>query len=306
MAGRVLAVLAAIGMIGGAFVYRYGVPGGGGGSGGNGDGAAAGAIVCASELGPVCDAIEGAVVERAGETADRLIAARGAADADVAGWLAPGPWAAMVDEARALASKAALFEDEPTGLASTPIVAVARAGQIPPACSEGVTWRCLGDAAQGGDFRVGGDAAGTPGGLFLRAAALSGFFGGSDWAINDLDANPEGQTWFANLNTRLNAAAGFGASSLNRFVLVQGSANVFLTLGSSAAALSDNPAFEIRTPAPKTTIAATYTAAARDGTGIDGDEVGDALGANGWTVQPNAKTEGLPSPGVLLALREGS
>ena len=305
---RLLAVLAAIGMIAGAFVYRYGVPGGGdgdgpGGTGGNGgDGSAA--VVCASELGEAVCAAAGddVLVEPAATTADRLIAVRSAAEADVAGWVAPGPWPAMVDDARTRASRPALFSTKPTTVASAPIVAVLRKDQVPPACAASVTWRCLGDAAQDPAFRIGGDPAGTSGGLFLRAGALAAFFGDTAFAINDLDASADAQTWYANLNARLAAAPGFGARTLESFVLQRGSAAVYVT-GGAGVRLGGAVEFTVATPAPPVTIAVTYTPAAREGRELDVGPLRDPLRDAGWKVQSPSPTQGLPSPGVLLALR---
>jgi hypothetical protein len=314
---RVLALLAAIAMIAGAFVYRYGSPfdGDGGGPSPGGDGEAA-VVVCAAELGAeVCDAVDAdgrdVVVEPAATTADRLIAARGFADAKVAGWLAPGPWPAMVDEQRRLASRPVLFASKGRSIAETPLVVVSRKGQnpaVPAGCDPAaVTWRCLGDAGQQPTLRIGADPASSSSRLFLRAAALNGLFGRSDWATNDLDAPPEGTpdplAWLGNLDRRFSEAAGFGARSLDSFVLQQGSASHFLTTGAEAKR-APGDRFDTRTPAPAARIAAAYTAAARGGTQIGTDDVATKLGAAGWTVKPDAKTEGLPSPGVLLALRE--
>jgi hypothetical protein len=313
---RVLAVLAALAMIVGAFVYRYGSPfdGGGGGtdgsSGGDGDAAV---VVCAQELGPdVCDAVDAdgveVVVEPASETAKRLIEARTAASAGVAGWLAPGPWAAMVNEGRKLGSKAVLFNSKGRNLAETPLVAVSRKGQVPPGCdAAAMSWRCIGDAGQQSAVRIGADPASSSSRLYLRAAALNGLFGNSTWATNDLDAPPEGtpdpNAWLGNLDRRFAEAAGFGARSLDSFVLQQGSATHFLTTGAAAKGAPPDR-FDTRTPTPAATIAVTYTAAAQGGHQIDIDAAAKALGAAGWTVQPDARTKGLPSPGVLLALRE--
>ena len=317
MVARVLAVLAAVAMIAGAFVYRYGSPfdggDGGGGSGSNGDGEAA-VVVCAEELGTdVCDAVDAGgrevVVEPAATTADRLIAARGFGDAHIAGWLAPGPWPAMVDDARARASKARLFASKGRGLADTPLVAVTRKGQTVAGCPAEITWRCVGDAAQQPAFRVGADPASSSSRLFLRAAALNGLFGNATWATNDLDSPPDGvpdpNAWLGSLDQHFTQAAGFGAPSLNDFVVKPGAANAFLTTGASAKG-APGASFDTRTPAPAARIAATYTAAAQGGHQIDADKATDALGKAGWEVKPGAKTEGLPSPGVLLALRETS
>jgi hypothetical protein len=297
-------------MIAGAFVYRYGVPGSGGdgdgpgGTGGDGDGG--GQVVCAAELGEsVCAALgDDVLVEPVGDTADRLIGVRSAAEADIAGWLAPGPWPAMVDDARGRASKPKLFATAADALASAPIVAVIRKGQAPAACAGAVTWRCLGDAAQNPQFRIGGDSPATASGLFLRAAAVSGFFGNADWAINDLDEQPEARTWLDNLNARLGQAPGFGAGSLESFRLQRGSAAVYLSGGAAANTQGGNVDFEVATPTPTVTIAVAYTEAARNGRDLDLGPVRDPLRDAGWSVRPGASTQGLPSPGVLLALRE--
>ncbi len=307
MAARILAVLAALGMIVGAFFYRYGLPGGedgGGGTGGSGE--AAGAIFCALELGAVCDAIDGAKVEPAATTAATLIATRSAASAGIRGWVAPGPWAAMVDEGRKLGSKATLFaRTQP--LATTALVAVARKGQFPAGCAP-PTWRCIGDAAQDPGFRLGGDPLTSPTGLFSRAAALGGFFGRSNFATNDLDEQPDARPWLDNLNNRLAAAGGFGAGSLGSFVLQQGSARIYLTTAAAAktANLDGNAQFDVIAPTAPAGITAGFTPTASSGGRIDDARVGQALRVAGWSaVGPGAKDDGLPSPGVLLALLEG-
>lgn len=303
MAARVLAVLAAVAMIGGAFVYRYGVPGGADGSGGGGGGS--GKLLCAAELGEaVCDALgDDVTVEAAAATADRLISVRSAAEADVAGWLAPGPWPAMVDAERERTTLPKLFAVTGATLASAPIVAVTRKGQAVPGCEGEFTWKCLGDAAQSDQFRVGGDAPSTSDGLFLRAAALSGFFGKSDFFVNDIDEDPAARTWYEALNARLAAAAGFGAASLPDFVAKQGSANAYVAGGAAAAFIGGNVSFDVRTPSPPVTIAVTFTPAARGARDVDAGPLRDRLREAGWRVQSPAKTQGLPSPGVLLALR---
>jgi hypothetical protein len=304
MASRVLAIVAAIGMIGGAYVFRYGLPGDGQDDANGGGGADAGAVVCASELGPVCDAVNGATVEPAATTADRLIAAASARAAGIAAWVVAATWPQMVDDARALGSRAPLFSDERVALASTPLVAVARRGQLPPACAA-PTWRCLGDAAQDPAFRIGADGRTTTFGLFGRAAALGGFFGNSDYATNDLDEQPEARTWIDNVERRLDAAPGFGARSLDTFVLQQGSASVYLTSGAAAAGLAGNAQFEIAVPQEPVTVVAVVASPADGATGVDHDRLRDALETAGWSpARGNETTTGLPSPGVLLALSE--
>lgn len=303
MAARLLAVIAAVGMIAGAFAYRYGLPGDGGDTGGGGA-SGRGGVVCASELGPVCDALDGATVEPAAETAERLLGAATAQAGGVGAWVVASPWPQMVDDARALASRAPLFAEQREALATTPMVAVARRGQLPAACTT-PSWRCLGDAAQDPAFRIGADGRSTTFGLFARAAALGGFFGNTDYATNDLDEQPEARTWIDNLERRLAAAPGFGARNLDGFVLQQGSASVYLTSGAAAARLADNPQFEVSSPQEPVTVVAVIASPARGASRVDGEQLRDALEGAGWSrVSGDATTTGLPSPGVLLALSE--
>ena len=303
MASRVLAIVAAIGMIAGAYVFRYGLPGDGDPTD-DGRGGDAGAVVCASELGTACDAIAGATVEPAATTAGRLIAAASARGAGVGAWVVASPWPQMVDDARALGSRAPLFADEREALASTPLVAVARRGQLPAACAP-PSWRCLGDAAQDPAFRIAADGRTTTFGLFARAAALGGFFGNTDYATNDLDEQPEARTWIDNVERRLDAAPGFGARSLDSFVLQQGSASVYLTSGAAAARLAGNTQFEVAVPHEPVTVVAVVATPTEAGADVDTDGLRDALETAGWSaVSGNGTTTGLPSPGVLLALSE--
>lgn len=304
MAKRLLALVAAVGMVAGAFVYRYGVPRGDGTGGRTGAGGRGATLYCAAELGPVCDAVRGATVEPAAETAEKLMSGRDAGEADLAGWVAPGPWAAMVDEGRALKSRRPLFSDDAETLATTTLVAVIRADEVPAGCAQ-VTWRCLGDAAQDPKFRIGADRLSTPAGLFVRAASLGGFLGTADYATNDLDETPGARPWFDNLNDRLAAAANFGAGDLNGFVLIQGSAQVYLTTAAAATGLQGDTGFLIEAPGEIVRVVAAFTPAAGGGGRIDARAVSKALADAGWDeAKSGAESEGLPSPGVLLALLE--
>lgn len=304
MVARVLAVLAALGMIGGAFAYRYGLPGSDDGGAGGGD--RGGAVYCAAELGPVCDGLGGrAVTEPAAKTAATLIGARDAGQAGIGGWLAPGPWPAMVDDARKLGSKAPIFSARGETLASTDLAAVARKGQFPDGCAP-LTWKCLGDAAQNPEFKIGADPATDAVGLFVRAAAVGGFLGRSDFATNDLDDPQDARSWLDNLDRRLDSAAAFGAGSLEDFAIKQGSARVYLTTAAAAGkVVGGSPQFEVAAPATVVRITAAYTPAVSSPAGIDTDRVRGSLREAGWEkAEPDATGAGLPSPGVLLALSE--
>jgi hypothetical protein len=302
MVNRILAVLAALAMIGGAVAWRSSRDSSpvDSGDGFPSSGANGGSIVCAQELGDACDALpEGRVVEPAGETADRLLKARDANEAGVAVWLAPGPWADMVDAGRA--GQARLFAKR-TVLARTPLVAVLRKGELPSGCVAPVTWKCLGDAAQAPTFRIGADQSPATSG-FLRAAAVAGFLGASTYATNDLDG--AAADWLANLDRRLAAAPGFGAPSVAQFLINQGSAQAFLTTEAAARAANAPPS-TVGAPQPLAAIGAVLARTKLSSRPIDEAAVTKALGDAHWQPGPAPSSEGLPSPGVLLAMRETS
>ena len=310
MPSRLLAVLAALGMIGGAFVYRYGVPGGsddGGSNGGNGNGGVvAGAVICAAELGAeVCEAAgDDVTFEPAATTADRLVSARSAAEAGVAVWIAPGPWSQMVDAARS--SRPPLF-GRPDVIASTPLVVVTKKSQPLATCAGGVTWKCLGDAAQDPNVRLAADADATPSGLFIRAAALGGFLGSSDYPINDLDEVPDASGWFANVDRTLDRAVGFGATSVGKFVITPATAQAYVTTASAAGVAANRPELTVTAPTPAAVVGVSVARVGGSSSSkgdVDLDALREALVAAGWKAEPPAQDDGLPSPGVLVALRE--
>lgn len=288
MLARLLASVLAVAMVAGAIAYRSSRDAGGGG-------ADKGVIVCARELGRVCDAVPGAQREPASETADRLAGVATRAEADVVAWLAPGPWAAMVDEQR---RQAPLF-DRSEVLGTTNLVAVIRKGQPITGCESEVTWRCLGDAAQDPAFRIAGAPPDEAYGLFVRAAALGGLLG-PDYFINDVEDEALG--WLSNLNDRLAAAPRFGATSLQQFLVIPGSARAYLTSAASSAQLDAKASADVATPAPVATVGATLVTV--KGASVDRKALATALAAAGWEAGPVSGDDGLPSPGVLLALRE--
>lgn len=299
MVARVLALVAAVAMIVGAVAYRS--------SRDSSETVSAGSpaqrlgVVCASELGSVCDALPGATVEPAAATADRLLAARSAAEGGVAVWLAPGPWAAMVDAGRATGALPKLFTGRLEALAHTDLAAVVRKGQLPATCAGGTSWKCLGDAAQDPAFRIGGDPAGHAVGLFVRAAALSGFVGNTTFGSNEIEDAAAG--WLANVNTRLAAAPRLGAGSLQDFLLKPGSAGVYVTTGAAASAVP-TATFEVVTPTPAARIEAVLARTTNDRGDVSPAEVSAALRQAKWDAGRLSGDDGLPSPGVLLALRE--
>jgi hypothetical protein len=216
-------------------------------------------------------------------------------DSDIGVWITPGPWPDMADEQRVVDGRGELF-DRTERLASTELVAVVK--NRPPQCGADITWKCLGDAAQAADVRIAGPSETDPTRLLIRAALLGGFLGRTDYAINDLDEQPDAGPWLAAADAGLDRGRRFGATSLNDFLVQQGAADVFITTRADAARATGA---QVVTPAPVARVDAVA--------GIAGGRVpegaADALRAAGWGAPPgNQEDDGLPSPGVLLGLRE--
>lgn len=282
---RAVAVAVAVAMVAGAWVVRTQVIDGGG-SGlelGGGDTA----IVCSTDLPDVdvCDE-----QTPAGETLDSLEAGNDIPDI----WIAAGPWGSIADEAVA---GDPLFDDSLV-VASTPLVAVVR--RVPPQCGEAVTWRCLGDAAADSSVRISTIGSDRSVRLLVRAAFVTGYLDRSDYASNDFVDDPALANWLAEVERGLQRGRSFGATSLSDFLVKPGTADVFITTGAEAGALAAS-GVEVATPTPAVRVEAV--AAIRDGRVPRG--IADAFAEAGWQVPPESTgDDGLPSPGVLLALRE--
>ena len=209
---RLLAVLGAVAMIGGALLVRNvfiegdGLDVGGGGGGGGGEAH----LVCATELEDACAALaeeDGDItfeVEDAGETAERLTAADfDPREAEFDAWLTLEPWAELIDVRRQQAQGGRVL-DEPSDVLATSRLALIgpdeRLAALEAACGGEVGWNCLGEIAgepwadhegevQWGDVNVGhSDPSLHASGLVVLGQAASDYFGTTDFASNDFDA----------------------------------------------------------------------------------------------------------------------
>jgi hypothetical protein len=297
---RVLALLAAVAMIVVAIVVRGAIDDDSGGSG-NPDGRTTALVVCAEEVRAACDALGfGArfqvTVEDAADTAARLANATEGPDA----WVVPAPWPAIVDEARIRAGRSALFDEASDALASTRIAAVG------PDDLADCNWSCLGERAAN-DLKIGSRPLAASGlGVLTVGAAAAGFLGSPDFATNDLDATFD--RWLNGF------ADGIEPSPGPVLQLLQSRAffDVALTYEAEAA-----PALAAASADRKAGLALLYPApvALLDvviavGSGASSSDVDDlesslrdALIDTGWSA-PSGAASGLPSPGVLTALRD--
>lgn len=304
---RLLAVVLALGLIGGAFAYR--TRGDGDGPSDRRDDGRPRVIVCSTELAEICQAFEDEVqpvqikVEPAWFTFDRL-SGEGEVDLDV--WIAAGPWSEMLNDQRRRSQQAPVFE-EAVRLGGAPLAVAIykdRLARLP--CASAPTWDCLGDAAAAGAVRLGASDPDTEGsGIAVIAAATGGDVGDAEFASNDLDAAQEARV--TELSRRLDDHF---ATSLETMLttpaLLDARAELKTGIDPVVALAASGDRVAVIVPAPAAIVTATAA-----GVGDRGDDVVQQmrgilerlLTEAGWDAPPAADKDGLPSPGVLEALR---
>jgi hypothetical protein len=284
-------------------------------------------IVCASELGAVCDTLRRSAahvtVEPAPTTADRL-GGSAAGDPGIDGWLVPAPWPQIVDGRRRVQALVPLFGDVSAPLARSPLVLVVRrtlADSLGPRCGGAVGWKCLGDAAGAGQAKPGhadpgADAIGT---LVVGQATAAYFGRADDLSTTDLD-DAGFARWFRGLERAAPPLAS-GGSALDEMLGTNFAVyDAVGTTEAEAAPVVAAPAVRDRVvllyPAPMATadvvLASGGGATARRLRDVaGGDSTRKALADAGWRVEgvtrtadpPLPQTNGLPSPGFLDTLR---
>ena len=146
-------------------------------------------LVCATELAAICDGLAApdivVTVEPVAVTADRLRAVD-AEDADIDGWLTPGPWGAVVDSTRT--SSAGSLSATPANR-SRARRSCSRLGRTSAPRSRARTGDlgCVGDAVTTRGFRLGVAPDDQAIGLLSDAALGAGHAKNPDFATNDLE-----------------------------------------------------------------------------------------------------------------------
>ena len=304
---RLLAIVVAVGLIGGAYAYRT-----------RGDGPAdeqglqRQTLICATELADVCsdlgDTISGLTirVEPAWVTFDRLLdPGRGEVDL----WLTAGPWPQMLNERLERTQQRPLFED-PFAVASAPLSVVIYnddLGRLP--CPSQPTWDCIGTAAAAGDIRLGAPDPDREGaGMLVIAAATGAHVGDPEFASNDLTGEHEARVTALGRRVDEHAATDL-ATMLSAPALLDAYADVLPPSNAIVSTAAARDRVTIAVPTPVATAVVFFA-----GVGDEGNRAADvfqglvanALEEFGWNAQPppDAEGDGLPSPGVLEALRE--
>lgn len=282
------------------------------------------------------------VVEPAGETEAALASAAGANEAGIDAWLTYAPSVGIVADARERAGLDPILGDPGEPLARSPLVLVARAdraGALRGTCGGEVTWACLGEAAgkpwpdaggqetwgrvrpAHGHPRITGDgllALGHAAGSYLATDEI----GPDDVSRLDWETSDTFPGWFQRLERSIPVDAFDGGDPFTRFLQTRLSAYDFVAMTEAAATT------ELARAAPDVRDAATVLYAAPVATADvvlvpvgeahPGDLAGDlrdALADAGFRVggdpPPGAggapglpDTDGLPSPGALIALRD--
>lgn len=300
---RVGALFGAVVMIVAALAVRGTFGGENGDGGGGGD--SGGGVVCPTELADACVVVPDSRSERAGTTADALLASDGDALEDEA-WIVPAAWARLVIAERERLGLAPLYEIDGEALASSPVTLVVwdgRAEQLASACGRPVDWTCLAERdgsalADGDHVRTGTPSVESATGLGIAAAQAANLLGRSDYATNDFTGS------FASLAGRL--ASGQRDDPVGTMRL-QGPGR--LTASGTVAADTTNLATNFGTLVTAGDIAPSaridIVVMVRSGGSLDPGirrALAESFTEAGWD-PPIDEPDGLPSGGVLAAVR---
>ena len=338
---RLLAVIAALAMVGGALYFVTRDSGGGTGSDGTDPGNDPGGkvrIACIAELESVCKVVAAKhpeialTVEDAGTTEAALVPA-GVAPYDA--WITFDPWPGMVDAGRDQKNMRPWFGTAPTALASTPLVAVMpgdRYAALVKVCGKGTaTWTCVATYAgqSWGAFASGSPGADTWGTLKVGVgdpdSGLGALFVGqvatSIASANRLGAHFGSNDFTPLLQQQLKAPLASSdrkdtADQLTDVVLHFGSYSLVAstappasrTATSSQGRSHNLQAVQIGPSARADAIVAPLTTDAKVASRISGwftDKTAQhEFDRLGWAFGPPKGSNGMPDADVLAALRE--
>ena len=331
---RLLALVAAVGMVAGALWLRERLeePGSGGRAGS--EAPATTTVVCVTELAPVCTAVADAHpeltvrIEDAAVTETALTASETRPTIDA--WLTFAPFVTIVEEQRQRSGRSPVFDDVAEPLAWSPLVIAIwkdREELLRARCGGEITWRCIGEVAGSAWVDLGGPAtwgpvkpghptpATTAVGLLVIGQAAGSFFGSADYASNDF-TDPAFRAWFERLERSVPALPASPRTPLDE-MLSKGPATFDLTGSTEAAAAPsvarsrDRDRLSVLYPSPGATAEVVIAPVAGSDAGgrvqklFSSDEATATLADTGWQVDTAARPadDGLPRPGVLQALR---
>lgn len=327
---RLLALLAAVGMVVGAILIRQARDErGDDASDGSGSGRDAVSLVCSTELRPACETLEADVdgievrIEAPGRTADRLVDPEArAAGFDL--WLVDAAWPGIVADNRRVANLSGrVLADASDVLARSPALLMVRSNQrdrVAGLCEDGITWTCVGDPSN--RVTVGLEPP-DDGGLAVLAGAVADHLDTAAYAANDFEDGGFDR-WFGGLTDLKDVRLG-GRSALAAGVTQQGRFDVVGALEATAATVPRGlEVYEPIYPDPVVTSDVVLVPAARGAVedaaaALDrlggAERLRDLLAGHGWRTGPAPLADlpaapelpprpGTPKAGVLQVLRD--
>jgi hypothetical protein len=323
---RALAVVAVLIMLGAAVLVRGWLDGGGGkdgeppstSSGSSSSGRPT--LLCAAELGAVCDAIQlehddvDVRVEPAATSAARLAAATDPDAVGVDGWLTIAPQSGIVNDAQDRNGRGALFAPDET-VARSPLVFVGRKDRVTKLndhCGKGgVSWACLGGLVGTPWSDIGGepiwnkvtvghaDPSTDTTGLLVLGQEATSKLGNKKFDSTALEAD-DFSAWFQNLEANVDLGGADGP--LAQMVQYGANPDVAEVTEAEACTRITGPRAEanldVVAPTPVTTADVVFAAVRKDGNAdavrdaATGDAALRALAKEHWRVgaSPASKT----------------
>ncbi|MEY2469084.1 MAG: hypothetical protein QOF21_1782, partial [Actinomycetota bacterium] len=235
-------------------------------------------------------------------------------DAVIDGWLTPGPWGEIVDAART-PSADTLFDPSGDALARSPFVlAVWKDKRARLACADPVDLGCVGDAVSARGFRLAAAADDQAEGVLVDAALGAGHIKNPNFATNDL-GETDLADWITGVDANVDRVSrNPGARSFTEMLtfgsaVAEGFLSTEAAIGPAFATAAKRGQLDLISVVPVATADVLYAPRRGDrgkrlGEIVRGARVVDALGASGWRVKGLSGGDGLPSAGVLQALRD--
>jgi hypothetical protein len=301
---RAAAIVGALAMVVLAVAVRQNIDDDGASDGGG----ATRVVICATDLADACAALGDSVeirVEAPAVTAAAL--ADGTVADDVDAWITSTAWLEVVDSrapGSVEASKA--IATSPTTVATAP----GRHEAIGELCAGKDIWQCLGASAgtswadlgdgshpEWRELKVGLTYPDLALGLPVLASAAAGFFGSTDFVVNDPRFS-DFEAWLANL------AAPSASGDPNPALTLATRPGTYSAAGAVATAAAPLDGRGVDTIDPEVPVPATIVAAdLTGGHGAPGtDPVRDALEDDGWSRASEQDLAPTLKPGVMAAL----
>jgi hypothetical protein len=310
---RALAIVAVVVMVGAAVILRGWLDDDDGGSKPPTGSASSGrpTLLCASELGDVCRAIEqhedvDVRIEPASTSARRLMNENDLGDVGVDGWLTVAPQSGIVNDAQQRNGREPFFAPDET-VARSPLVFVGRTDRMKTLADhcgqDGITWKCLGDLVNMNWSAIGGqptwnevtvghaDPATDTTGLLVLGQEATSKLGNHTFDLSAIQAD-DFSTWFQNLEANVDLG-GVDGPLAQMVQLGAGSDVAEVTEAEACTRIPPSRAartLQVVTPAPVTTADVVFAGVRKDAktdavrAAATGEAARQALAQGHWRV----------------------